>query len=150
MGFVNERNDARATTAEQNCADRHPGKVFPLICDGGALRCRHGEASIWVRRGCFRCRCPVFAAPIDEVGRRFSRHALPPHIALVSFGNVGKNAVLRQRLDGVGIGVETRAGRDAEKASFGVDGVELTVITELHPANIVTDRLDRPTGNGGH
>lgn len=39
-------------------------------------------------------------------------------------------------------------GRNAEEASFRVDGVQTAVRAEFHPSNIVADGLHLPTGNG--
>ena len=36
------------------------------------------------------------------------------------------------------------AGRDAEEAGLGVDRVEAAVVAELHPGDVVADRLDLP------
>src|SRR5262249_61089794 len=51
-------------------------------------------------------------------------------------------------LHGVGVRIVRGAGRHAEEASLGIDGVQPSVLAELHPANVVTDGLGLPAGNG--
>ena len=92
---------------------------------------------------------PVLALPVGHVGRGLVGHALPPDVAVVGQRGVGEDAVAVEREDGVGVGVGVGARRDAEEAGLGVDGVEAAVGAELHPADVVADRLDLPALDGG-
>ena len=76
-------------------------------------------------------------------------HALPPDVAVVGQRRVGEDAVAVERQDGVGVGVRVGARRHAEEPGLGVDGVEAAVGAELHPADVVADRLDLPALDGG-
>ena len=115
--------------------------------DHRALRGRRGEARIGVRGGAARRRRPRAAHPVDGMlGRR--AHLLPPHVAVVGQRDVGIDAVGVQRLHGVEVGLVRRAGRHAEEAGLGIDGVEPAVLAELHPANVVADGLGLPAGDG--
>ena len=75
-------------------------------------------------------------------------HALPPDVAVVGERGVGEDAVAVEGEDGVRVGVLVGAGRHAEEAGLGVDGVEAAVGAELHPADVVTHRLDLPALDG--
>ena len=49
---------------------------------------------------------------------------------------------------GVRVGVVAGAGGHAEEPGLGVDGVEPAVVAELHPGDVVADRLDLPAREG--
>ena len=108
-----------------------------------------GEAGVGVGGGRARLGGPVLALPVGQVGRRLVGHALPPDVAVVGQRRVGEDAVAVEREDGVGVGVGVGARRHAEEAGLGVDGVELAVGAEFHPADVVADRLDLPALDGG-
>ncbi len=77
-------------------------------------------------------------------------HLLPPHVAVVGQRDVGIDAVGVERLHGVEVRLGRGAGRHAEEAGLGIDGVEPAVRAELHPANVVADGLGLPAGDGRH
>ena len=91
-------------------------------------------------------RGPVAPAPIDRVGRRLRRQALPPHVAVIRLGAVGEDRVAADRVDRVRVRDRARARGDAEEARLGVDRVQLAILAELHPGDVVADRLDLPVG----
>jgi hypothetical protein len=71
---------------------------------------------------------PVVALPVGEVGRLLVSHALPPDVAVIGEGDVGEDRVaLLDGAHGVGVGVLAGAGRDAEQAELGVDGIQPAV-----------------------
>ena len=89
-------------------------------------------------------RGPVVALPVDEVVG-LALQALPPHVAVVGQRDVGEDGVARRDgLHGVGVGLPVGAGRDAEEAELGVDGVEPAVLAEAHPGDVVADGLGAP------
>ena len=143
-----KRDDAGAAAAEEDGADRHAGRVLPLGGDSRVLGGRGGEAGIGMRGGRARFGRPVVALPVGQVSRRRVGHALPPDVTVVGQRGVGEDAVAGEGEDGVGVGVGVGAGRHTEEAGLGVDGVEAAVGTELHPADVVTDRLDLPAVDG--
>ena len=91
---------------------------------------------------------PVLAVPVDRVRGRLAGHPLPPDVAVVGLGAVGEDRVALDRLQRVGVGLVAGAGGDAEEAGLGVDRVEAAVGAELHPGDVVADRLDLPAGQG--
>ncbi len=84
-----------------------------------------------------------------QVGRGLVGHALPPHVAVVGEGGVGEDGVAVEGEHGVRVGLRARARGHAEEPGLGVDGVEPAVGAELHPADVVADRLDLPLREGG-
>ena len=148
-GLGDERDVGGPAAAEEDRVDGHALRVLPVGCDRGALPGGGGEAGIGVRGGLARGRCPVVALPVDEVGRGLLGEALPPDIAIIGQCDVGEDAISVERLHGVGIRVHSRPGSDTEEASLGIDGVEAAVLAEAHPCDVVTNRLDRPAGDGG-
>ena len=87
--------------------------------------------------------------PTGETGRLFRGHPLPPDIPFRGEGHVGEDRVLAHAQHGVAIGLHRGAGRHPEKTKFGVDRIKAAVLAELHPGNIVADRLHLPAGQGG-
>ena len=75
---------------------------------------------------------------------RLAGHALPPDVAVVGLRAVGEDRVALDRVHRVRVRLARRVGRDAEEPVLGVDGVELAVVAELHPRDVVADRLDLP------
>ncbi len=82
---------------------------------------------------------PVVALPVDGVRRRLAVHAFPPDVAVVGQRDVGEDRVFLDRLHRVRIRLVIRAGRDAEKSGFRVDGVKLAVLVGLDPGDVVAD-----------
>ena len=128
----------------------HALGVLPLGGDGRVLGGRRGEAGVGVGGRA----CPtagVQSSPFQSVrwAGRLVGHALPPDVAVVGQRGVGEDAVAVEGEHGVGVGVGVGAGRHAEEAGLGVDGVEAAVGAELHPADVVADRLDLPALDGG-
>ena len=94
-------------------------------------------------------RGPVVAVPVDRRGpAALAGHPLPPDVAVVGLGAVGEDRVALDRVHRVGVGLVAGVRRDAEEAGLGVDRVEAAVLAELHPGDVVADRLDLPVGQG--
>ena len=99
--------------------------------------------------GSSRLRGPVAALPVGQVRRRLVGHALPPDVAVVGERDVGEHRVaLGDGAHRVRVGVPAGAGRDAEQAELGVQGVEPAVLAEAHPGDVVAERLDLPARDG--
>ena len=86
--------------------------------------------------------------PVDRVLRRLAGHPLPPDVAVVGLGAVGEDRVALDRVHRVRVGLVAGVRRDAEEAGLGVDGVEAAVVAELHPGDVVADRLHLPARQG--
>ncbi len=71
-----------------------------------------------------------------------SHHTSPSSVSAVLVNTV----FARQRRHRVRVGALVRARRHTEEAVLGVDGVEPPVRADLHPRDVVADRLDRPPG----
>ena len=82
--------------------------------------------------------------PIDR-WQCIAINAFPPRLVIRSECDVGKNRIAAQRFHGIGIGVGTRARRDAKEAGFRIDRIQTTVCTWTHPANVIADGPDFPT-----
>ena len=142
-----ERDVGGPAAAEQDRRDRHAGRVLPLRSDRRALLGRSGEAGVGVGgRGAGLGR-PVVALPVDQVGRDVSS-VRPSHQTSPSsvFATLVKMQLAWSVFERVGVGPLAGAGGDAEEAGLGVDGVQPAVVAELHPGDVVADRLDLPTG----
>ena len=79
----------------------------------------------------------------------FLRHALPPNVAIIGQGHVGKDHVGMQGRHGVRIGLVARPGGDAKIARLRVDGIQThlpghRVRARPDPSDIVADRRDFP------
>ena len=147
-GFGHERHGAGAAAAEQNGRDRHPLGVFPLRGNHRALARRNGEAGVGMGGGLAGARRPGPALPVGQVGGRDLGQALPPDVTVVGQGDVGEDAVGVQGGHRIAVGLVAGAGRHAEEARFGVDGVEAAVVSEPHPADVVADGLGLPARQG--
>ena len=79
---------------------------------------------------------------------RLAGHPLPPDVAVVGLGAVGEDRVALDRVHRVRVGLVAGVRGDAEEAGLGVDRVEAAVLAELHPGDVVADRLDLPVGQG--
>ncbi len=128
----------------------HAGRVVVLGRRRRALADRRREAGVGVGGGRVGLGRPFVAAPVDGVLGRLAGQALPPHVAVVGLGAVGEHRVARDGVDRVGVGARARARGHAEEAGLGVDRVELAVGAELHPGDVVADRLDLPVGQRRH
>ena len=142
--LANQRHNGRAATAEEKSVDRHAGRVLPLGRNRRVLICRAGEASVGVRGRRLRARRPVVAVPVDQVIGGLVGHPFPPDVAIVGQRAVSEDGVGVDRSDRVGVRLLTRAWGHAEEAGLRVDCVKAAVVTELHPGDVVADRLDRP------
>ena len=75
-------------------------------------------------------------------------HLLPIDVAVLGQSDIGEDAILVERLHGVEVACLRGAGRHAEKAGLGIDGVEPPVRAEFHPADVVADGLGLPARDG--
>ena len=87
---------------------------------------------------------PRLAAPVERLRGRLLGLAFPPHVAVGKQRDVREDGVTRRNLHRVGIRLRVRAGRDAEVAELGIDGVEASVRAGFHPGNVVADGGDLP------
>ena len=147
--FGHQRHRGLATTAEQDCRNRDAVGVLPFRSRGGHVGNRGAEAR--VRVGCRGrgLRSPVVALPVGQVGRGFVGLAFPPHGVVIGEGNVGEDVAASVDCYHCGrVGRVAGAGSNAEQAVFGVDRVELTVVAEAHPGDVIAEGLSLPTGDG--
>ena len=94
-----QRHGGRAPAAEHERRDRHARRVLPGGIHRRALRRRHREARVGVRRqAAFLAvgRRPGLALPVDELRRRLVGHAFPPHVAVGRERDVGEDHVARR------------------------------------------------------
>ncbi len=142
--LVDQRNRRRATTSEEHGRDRDALRVLPLVGDHRALRRRGAEPGVGVGGRGLGLRRPVLALPVGEVCGRLAVHALPPDVAVVGEPDIGEDGVAGQGAHRVRVRLEVGAGCDAEQPELGVDRPQATVFTDLHPRDVVTDRLGFP------
>ena len=102
-----------------------------------------------MRRGQVLFGRPFAPQPRREALRFFGCQTFPPHVAIGRFGHVGKNGVFGNRINRVRVAFRTRAGRDAEETSFGIDRVKPSVRAPFHPRDIVADGFDFPARQTG-
>ena len=139
-----------AAAAEQDGADRNALGVLPLLGDHRALLGRGREARVGMGCRTASGRGPGSAQPVDGLGRGPSpicSHQTSPSGVSATLVKMQSSA---QRAHRVGVALVGRAGGDAEEAGLGVDGVEPAIGAELHPADVVADRLGLPAGDRGH
>ena len=149
-GLSHQRHGRAATTAEQDRRDRHAVWVLPLRSDRGALGSGRGEAGVGVSGGRVDLGGPHVAAPIRCPSRSLLGHALPPHIAIAGERGVGEDAVAVQRFHRVCVGAVAGSRGDSEESGLRIDRVQAAVLAELHPADVVADRLGLPAGDRRH
>ena len=147
--FGNEGHGGGPATAEQDGRDWHALGIFPLGGDRRTLGGADGEPGVGMSGRCLGLRRPHFASPVGEARWWIFGETLPPDVAIGGLGNVCEDAVARQRCESVGVCVLAGARSDAKEASLGIDGVELAVVAELHPGDVVTDGLDLPPWKAG-
>ena len=94
-----------------------------------------------------RSGAPVISLPIDEVFGGSVGESLPPHVAVISESDVGKDGVSPQSLDGGGVGRLTCSGGDTKESSLGVDRPQAPIVSDPHPDDVVADGFDDPTRN---
>ncbi len=107
--------------------------------EAGAVKRAFGCAA-----GRLDLRVPGVALPVGGTSRRLVGHLFPPDVALIGECGVGEDAVAPQRLHRVVVGLVAGARCDAEETGLGVDRVQLAVVTDLHPADVVADGLGLP------
>src|SRR5262249_1340791 len=146
--FGHERNYAGAATSEQDGVDGHTFWILPLGSDNRTLLGWCGETRVGMGGLASSGRRPGTTKPVHQFSRLGLGHRLPPDIALWSDRAVGEYRVAGDAEHGVGIGLHAGAGRHAEESVLGVDGVEAAIGAEFHPRDVITDRLDFPTGDG--
>ncbi len=67
---------------------------------------------------------PCLAGPVDDLaGRCIVSDAFPPDITVFSQSNIGEDGVFLNGLHGIIIGIQRRAGSNAEETGFRIDGV---------------------------
>ncbi len=145
-GLADERHDGGAAAAEEEGIDRHSGRVLPLAGDRGRLLRRDREAGVRVSGWVLGVGGPVVPVPVDGVCRRVGGHPLPPDVSVVGQGRVREDRVLADRRHRVRVGLLARPRRHPEEARLRIDRVETAVVAELHPGDVVADRLHRPAG----
>ena len=146
-----ERDVVHAATAINEDVNRDAFRALPIRVDARAVSSRSSEAGVRVRgefalAGLFvdHVRGPVVALPVDEVCRRFLRHAFPPDVAVVRESDVREDGVLGAGEERVRIRVHSRSRSNAEEAVFRIDGAELAGCVRLDPCDVVTDAGDFP------
>lgn len=149
-GLGHEWDSGAAAAAEQDGGDGNAIGVLPLGGNAGALAGGGGEAGVGM--GCWRLRFwgPGLVLPVGDAGGSFFGHAFPPDVAVFGEGGVGEDGVAPHGVHGVDVCFVAGEWGDAEETGFGVDGVELAVGAELHPADVVTNCFGFPAGNGGN
>ena len=143
-GTTNERRPPKSMAEIGTPAGSSHSGAMAGSCDAGAVNrafgCAAGVPESGVQDWPFQSvRCAG-----GVVG-----HAFPPDVPVVGQRGVGEDAVAGQRQHGVEVGLVVGAGRHAEEPVLRVDGPEPAVRAELHPADVVTDRLDLPSGRVG-
>jgi hypothetical protein len=85
---------------------------------------------------------PEFSLPIDQTLRWLTANALPPRLVVGSHRNVGEDGIAIQRLHDVWIGLPASTRRDAKESRFRIDGVQVAVVANVHPGDIVANGPD--------
>ena len=126
-GFGHQRHGARAPAPKNKGINGYPGRIVPGGVDGGALRRRCRKSGIRMSRfaafGASQLGGPIAPGPIQTMRGRFFRHALPPNIAIIGQGHIGKNHIGMQGCHRVRIGFVARPGGNAKIARFWIDGI---------------------------
>ena len=147
-GLCDQRHGAGAAAAEQDGADRYAFGIIPFRGDHRALGGADGEAGIGMGGGIGALGRPGTATPVGQLRGLLVGQTFPPDVAVGRQGDVGEDHVLVQGLDGVLVGADAGARRDAEEAGFRIDRIETAVVAEAHPADVVAHRLGFPAVDG--
>src|SRR3546814_20262306 len=86
-----------------------------------------------------------FAAPVDG-WLLVVADAFPPRLVVGGDADVGEDRVRLDRRQRVRVRLLRRARGDAEEAGLRVDRVQAAILTRSHPADVVADGPDLPTG----
>ena len=82
----------------------------------------------------------LFALPLSSVYRRILIQTFPPRShGVVVDSNVGEYSVLLSRSKRVEVRLSVGSGSYAKESVFGVDSVKSSVLTLLHPSDVVAD-----------
>ena len=170
LGLVHQRNRGRTAASEEDCVDRHSGRLLVVhsletgLVEHRAVDRRSREAAVLVSGniagsldlslGHARLRTHAvrivladvagIALPVNAFLRSLDAHIFPPNVAIGRENDVREDRILLAALEGVGVGVVGGTRSNAEEAVLGVDGVETAVSARLEPCNVVTDRLELP------
>ena len=137
--LVNERRGLGTAAAEHDRGDGNALRVFKLARNARAVDRRRGEAGVRMRAGHAGGGIPRLALPVERVCRRVLIEPFPPDGAVRLENDVREDGIPARRGEGVGVRFLARAGSDAEKAVFGVDGPEPAVRAGAQPGDIVAD-----------
>jgi len=149
VSLIDKWDGSGATAAEEDSTDWDTCRVLPLRGNARALASRGRETRVGVGNRLVAGWVILDTLPIDGTLGARSVHALPPDITVGSETDVGEDGVLLATVHGIGVGLEVGARGDTEEASFGVDGMEIAVLTELHPSDIVANSLNLPARKSG-
>ena len=108
-------------------------------CAAGVVKRELGCAAGWSASG-------VQSLPCQSMACAGGSLVMPSHQTSPSSvsAQLVKIELARMVAIALRIGHQARVRRDAEEARLGVDRVEAPVLAELHPRDVVADRLDRP------
>ena len=140
---------ARPAPAEKEGVDRHSVGVLPLGGDRGALGRGRREPRVRVRGGLSES--GVQSLPRQSIAWSGRSSVIPSHQTSPSSvrAQLVKIEFARSVAIAFGFVFGLVFGRDAEEARLGVDRVQATVLAELHPGDVVADRLRLPAVQGG-
>ena len=146
--LIDQRHRVGTAAAEDDGADRHAFRCFPVGIDDRALRRGRGEPCVGMRRrpavAATDFRRPPFAPPVQAFGRRLLRHAFPPHAPFGRQGHVCENRVPRDGGQGVGIRRSRRPWRDTKHTRLWIDRSQAPARVRLDPGDVVADHRHFP------
>ena len=103
-GLEDQWHRGCTTATKDHRADPHSRGVLPIGINDRTISGRSGEAAVRVATedrfaiGVLRLRRPILAFPVNQMGRRFLCHSLPPDITIICKCNVCEDGIA---LDGV-------------------------------------------------
>ena len=149
QGLVHQRNSLRPPSSEEDGADGHALRLFPVLVGDWTLAAGRSESGVRVCAGLLGGWVVLLVFPGDGAGGTLVSDVFPPNVAVGSDSAVGEDAVFLQAVHCVGVGFVGGAGRNAEEPVFWVQRVDLSVFSEAHPRNVVAQRLDLESGHIG-
>ncbi len=141
-GFIHQRCEMGAASAENNRGDRNTLRILPLGRDARALARRRGEARVRMRGLLLALRGPRIALPVGRLFWHFAVHAFPPWSVVLLQCDIGVDGVLADRSHRVRIRLGAGPRNNAEETGLRVDRVKPAVLPIAHPGDIVAHGPD--------
>ncbi len=145
-GLIDQGRALGAAAAEDDGRQGHSIGILPVIRDAGAILRGRGKAGIGMGDLGVGAVIMRLAGPVQQALGRLLGETLPPDGLVDGIQrHIGEDRIASGAGQSIGIAVGIGAGGNAEEAGLRVDGIELAVLANTQPCNIVAQRPDMIT-----